>query len=338
MNTRFGLPSGQFLDARFFHLEDLCEQVKMWNLDFRMLSACDEATEAGRVIQAGTGAVGYGYCALNASIDQSGSAPPGVVTFAIKGKETGRVWWRNLDTEADDILIYQPGSEVKCISGPRFSVQTVSASWDVIAGICNSMQLRLPRSSTLPETIRAEPTRLAAIQSLLHSIFTEMGVGFQETLMGILEMLVPLWVAQANTSTHARPSIRSRDRAIGTCLEFLDSADLQDTGLRHLREVSDVSERTLQYAFRERFGMTAQAFLRFRRLSRTRELIQLETNGSRSIGELAATQGLWHHGRFTADYKKLYGETPSETRSFTGSPISDRHQKTGCRGVCNHSW
>lgn len=290
----------------------------MWNLDFRMLSACDEKTEAGRVIQAVTGAVGYGYCALNASIEQSGSAPSGVVTFAIKGKETGRVWWRNLDTEGDDILIYRPGSEVKCISGPKFSVQTVSASWDVIARICNSMKLRLPRANALPETVRVEPLKLASIQSSLQSIYTEIGVKLLDILMGILEKLVPLWIAQANTSTHARPSMRSRDRAIGTCLEFLESADLQITGLRHLREISDVSERTLQYAFRERFGMTAQAFLRSRRLSRVHELIRLETNGSRSIGELAASQGLWHHGRFTTQYKELFGETPSETKGFAG--------------------
>jgi AraC family ethanolamine operon transcriptional activator len=35
---------------------------------------------------------------------------------------------------------------------------------------------------------------------------------------------------------------------------------------------------------------------------------------NRPIGEIAASLGIWHHGHFTADYKRLFGETPSETR------------------------
>ncbi len=132
---------------------------------------------------------------------------------------------------------------------------------------------------------------------------------------GILESLVLTWAVQANTRSRPRPSYRARDRALRVCLDYLEAADLATLETNDLRQASGVSERTLQYAFLERFGMSPAAFVKAQRLTQVRHVLLRPNLVDLPIGEIAASLGIWHHGHFTAAYKRLFGETPSETRT-----------------------
>ena len=78
-------------------------------------------------------------------------------------------------------------------------------------------------------------------------------------------------------------------------------------------EVGGVGERTLQYALRERFGLTPAAFLKMRRLAEVRGRLLRPGIGDLTVGETAASLGFWHVGQFAADYRRAFGETPSQT-------------------------
>jgi AraC family ethanolamine operon transcriptional activator len=77
--------------------------------------------------------------------------------------------------------------------------------------------------------------------------------------------------------------------------------------------VGDVSERTLQYAFRERFGLTLAAFLKARRLAAVRHELMYAVDERSTVGDISATFDFWHVGQFAADYRRIFGEPPSET-------------------------
>ena len=74
-----------------------------------------------------------------------------------------------------------------------------------------------------------------------------------------------------------------------------------------------VSERTLQYAFKEQFGLTPKSFMRAWQLNQVKRAMHLNGAGCR-ISEVAGEYGFWHMGQFAADYRKLFGELPSCTR------------------------
>jgi transcriptional regulator GlxA family with amidase domain len=74
-----------------------------------------------------------------------------------------------------------------------------------------------------------------------------------------------------------------------------------------------VGERTLQLAFRERFGLTPAAFLKARRLALVRQQLVHCNTADVSIGQVAAALGFTHVRQFAADYRRAFGETPSET-------------------------
>jgi AraC family transcriptional regulator, ethanolamine operon transcriptional activator len=96
----------------------------------------------------------------------------------------------------------------------------------------------------------------------------------------------------------------------------------EDYALRHIADrlyVTDlckaarVSERTLQYAFKEVMGMTPVAYLTWLRLHRVRQALRASTRRSTTVTREALRWGFWHFGDFSRAYKNCFGELPSDT-------------------------
>ena len=96
----------------------------------------------------------------------------------------------------------------------------------------------------------------------------------------------------------------------------------EDYALSHVDEriyVTDlcraaaVSERALEYAFREVMGLTPVAYLIRLRLHRVRQALLAATHGSATVSAVALDWGFWHFGEFSRAYKDCFGELPSDT-------------------------
>jgi len=74
-----------------------------------------------------------------------------------------------------------------------------------------------------------------------------------------------------------------------------------------------VSERTLQYAFKELMGLTPVAYLTRLRLHRVRQTLRLATHTSTTVTKVALRWGFWHFGDFSRAYKDCFCELPSDT-------------------------
>jgi AraC family ethanolamine operon transcriptional activator len=70
-----------------------------------------------------------------------------------------------------------------------------------------------------------------------------------------------------------------------------------------------VSRRTLQAAFQQALGLAPAAYLRATRLAGARRALRQAP----SVTEAAAQWGFWHFGHFAQDYRRMYGELPSQT-------------------------
>lgn len=80
-----------------------------------------------------------------------------------------------------------------------------------------------------------------------------------------------------------------------------------------LCEAAGVSERTLEYAFKEIMGLTPMAYLIRLRLHRARQALLAATQGSTTVSTVALDWGFWHFGDFSRAYKACFGERPSDT-------------------------
>jgi AraC-like DNA-binding protein len=80
-----------------------------------------------------------------------------------------------------------------------------------------------------------------------------------------------------------------------------------------LCKVAGVSERSLEYAFKEVMGLTPVTYLIRLRLHRVRRALLAATQGSTTVSTEALNWGFWHFGEFSRAYKDCFGELPSDT-------------------------
>jgi len=74
-----------------------------------------------------------------------------------------------------------------------------------------------------------------------------------------------------------------------------------------------VSERSLEYAFKELMGITPVAYVTRLRLHRVRQALRVATHGTTTVTAEALRRGFWHFGDFARAYKECFGELPSDT-------------------------
>lgn len=82
--------------------------------------------------------------------------------------------------------------------------------------------------------------------------------------------------------------------------------------LSDLESVGAMSERALQYAFLSRHQCTPMQWVRQQRLREARRLLQ-QGNARDSVAQVALACGFVNQGSFAAEYRRVYGELPSET-------------------------
>ncbi|WP_308368726.1 AraC family transcriptional regulator [Streptomyces sp. ISL-36] len=80
-----------------------------------------------------------------------------------------------------------------------------------------------------------------------------------------------------------------------------------------LADRARVGVRRLQESFREYVGMSPMAYVREIRLDRVHEELRGAGPGELSVSEVAWRWGFAHLGRFAAQYRTRFGETPSQT-------------------------
>ncbi len=71
--------------------------------------------------------------------------------------------------------------------------------------------------------------------------------------------------------------------------------------------------RTVQRSFAAYYQVTPTEYLRSRRLNAVRRELTAGERGVHSVAEIARASGFRHLGRFSADYRRHFGEPPSET-------------------------
>jgi transcriptional regulator GlxA family with amidase domain len=83
---------------------------------------------------------------------------------------------------------------------------------------------------------------------------------------------------------------------------------------------ADVSERTLRSAFHEYYGTGPVDYLQLRRLNQVRRVLRAAEPGEVTVTDVLLHHGVLQFGRFASQYRRLFGESPSETLQ-AGPPI-----------------
>lgn len=131
----------------------------------------------------------------------------------------------------------------------------------------------------------------------------------------------------------------NRRRALRAATELAIDGAARLPTVADLCEASGVSRRTLEYSFAGAYGVTPKWFLRRARLDRARRALRSGCGKRTSILEIALEWGFLDPGHFAADYRRAFGESPSDTiRSRITSDAADRAMSTHLRQALHGQW
>ncbi len=101
-------------------------------------------------------------------------------------------------------------------------------------------------------------------------------------------------------------------------LEFMENNVGQAIGIGEIAQAAGVSARSLYAGFRERLGVSPMARFKQMRLEAARDQL---LRGGASVTDVALACGFTHLGQFSADYRRCFGERPSDTLNGRGGAV-----------------
>jgi AraC-like DNA-binding protein len=100
---------------------------------------------------------------------------------------------------------------------------------------------------------------------------------------------------------------------------FLHEKSHAPVYLAELCAATGVPERTLREIFQSVLGVSPLKYLQLRRMRQVRQALQQADKRDHSVKQIALASGFWELGRFAVEYKRMFGESPSETLGSRGS-------------------
>jgi len=99
--------------------------------------------------------------------------------------------------------------------------------------------------------------------------------------------------------------------ALGRMLGYIEENVRNNIDIEELSSVSNMSVRSIYNAFSKTYSTTPKCYIKQLKLQKLRE--DLLQGKCRNVTEIALDYGFSHLGRFSSDYRKTFGELPSET-------------------------
>jgi AraC family ethanolamine operon transcriptional activator len=167
----------------------------------------------------------------------------------------------------------------------------------------------------------ADGARLACLQALdgllpRHALDGVQHGPAHSEVASLQDALLSVLLGMLDTSevdTAARQSFAKRQKVVAQAREHVLAHPDQAVTVPELCEQLHVSRRTLQYCFEDVMGLSPIQYLRAIRLNGARRHLRAAALQGQGVQDVAAHWGFWHLSQFACDYRKLFGETPSDT-------------------------
>ncbi len=250
---------------------------------------------------------------MSRGMEVIGEQPPGMWGFAIPALDDVAWTFMGMQAGGRDMIVAPAREEVDMLSRPGWSACVVNVDQLHLEAV----QARLGLQLTLPKNaarVTLQPAALGDMRRLC-GLLLQAPPGLD--VLTTLEEELPAALLRLLKSNGERasapepPVVHARRAALVTrAREHIRTVLREAPSVAQLEEALGTSGRTLRRAFREHVGVSPKEYIHAQRLNGVRRALLL---GQGNVTEVAGGYGFWHMGQFAADYRRLFGELPSET-------------------------
>ena len=306
-----------FLHQNLNDFDSFCESVRNWDLHYQQL---ENGRFSSELLLFGNNEIQFTHARLGRKMKQQGASPEGFITFGILAEPQISIHWRNIDISGDMLFVFPEGGELNSISQSDFDVYVLSLTEEKLNASCDLLDL--PDIRTLinkNEVFKCPSEKMDEFRRWLHTVKTELTslntsirnkYYLEQLEQEIIDRILSI-LTENRIVTKSRS--RKRDIALSIAENYISDLSSEIVTVAELCDTANISERTLEYAFRERYGITPKRYSLVYKLNCVRKHLRKTPPGAALVSEIARQYGFWHMSKFSDDYKKLFNELPLST-------------------------
>jgi AraC family ethanolamine operon transcriptional activator len=266
-----------------------------------------------------TAHVGYNRFHYGAAFDQRICAKEGFLCFGLFEPDNPTTWAYDQVIPNNAVTIFPRDEAMKGGSPVGFRGNGMHFAESFMADMAEKVYNR-PLISLLPAPGLYEPSliKVGVLREELRK-WQQLQAYNADTRLAIVSrreegLVLAILDALIDAKYIERGDLNKSERSMTRALELIHTSELENISAVELCMYAECSPRFLERTFQKRFGVTPKKYIKLLRLAAVREgLLTFNTQSCKNIIELAGIQGFWHMGQFAADYRRVYGELPSET-------------------------
>jgi len=301
------------LDQHFSDLNAYAREVN-WDIEFRQL---DAGVPRARAAVMGTSRCTVLRGEYNRAYHQTGQIPNNVLTLGIADPESGDFRWCGKQASGGQILNFSLESGFDGAFSAGFSGFAISLHEDLLQETLEALELNIDVRRILDTSefwTQAEHVT-SNLRDRLSAAYRTAKASYDPDAAELFNFSAAALILNflAKNKAQASPaSLSVRRRVLLTALEYLEDEDALPLTVSELCAQIGVSAPTIYRAFHEEFGVGPKHYIQIRRMCGVRQHLH-SADSKESITDIANRWGFWHMGQFASDYRKMFGELPSES-------------------------
>ena len=290
--------------------EDLSESIKGGFFKYTQLS--EGAFEAD-ILRADLGRGVIDYARINTALLADGTYPSDAITIVILLEADTNISFGGVNGRVNDFVIMKE-------NGKSIASLANNAKW-VSFSMQRSDLENLGVKEKFDESILYQdqtPSHLY-LASVFRSVVSELLLSTEENPVNLnadhLYNYLIETTAYMLTEGMDNESLLQEDyfQAAEKISHFLHNHIEDDIQMVDLCREAHMSERTLQRVCQKIFNKTPRELIKVHRLNAIKKILESTVDESINLLHLSMDFGFMHQGRFAGEYKKLFGESPSQT-------------------------
>lgn len=310
MRTAGHRSEGGWRTACSTDVDEHARRLVGWHQEYSQLTA---GRFDGRVLLASLGEVSLVVERTNQRLRQRFVVPRGEIVVAVPLAASGDAYWGDARLDPDAVAVCAGGESTELLTPREFGIVGLSIAADRAAtGRLRPGEPRVLRDAGAARALRA------AVEHCMEAVGTASDPGRAgERLAPELATRVAELAARAASAAVPPPvpGLARRLALVRRAEAFVEAEAERAPTVVDLCRATGACRRTLQASFVDVLGIGPSRYLRALRLNRARTELK---RGGASVSEVAVRWGFAHFGRFAADYRAMFGESPSATRARGG--------------------
>jgi len=298
-------------------MDEFVEKVRGYRLAFAQIDKGPFVAEAVQTELAGVllSAAKYGR-----SLIHTGEPPSGKISFAVRVSRLPARWQGHDFGPHELLVVPTSGAEIDLITPAGYGIATASFSLDLVKATADNLGLAPTAHGANSLVIPLERSKANMLRALFSTAFSDAvatphGIRAANWSVTKQEDLLRILLSCSGNAASKTKSAGNYERARVTkaAIAAINDRPGEILSIGDLCRVARASERTLDNAFMERFGLSPALYMKIQRLNGARHDLSGEHEPSMNIADVANKWGFWHLGQFARDYRSWFCELPSAT-------------------------